>query len=240
MKKFIISMVFILSTYMLTMFHVFASDVKWVQDEIMYSSDGKTLYVSSFASSIEEESLSPKVETIRTYSNNLVEKWLRNHGWMVCSVSPDYTEFSRTASSALKINGMEAGDEYWSIKRKKLQSDWINTTDVTGSFSSNKEAQDYEIINDVTKSFLVPFDDGSMMLVRAEEELLICYLDKNFKQLKELNVKMELPLFGGFFASSDGFYYVIEGRNNDRDSDKSEVIRIIKYNSDWTRVNSCS
>lgn len=218
----------------------FVAGEKWVQDEIMYSSDGKTLHVSSFASAIKEEALAPKVEIVRTYNNSTAEAWLRKHGWKVCAVSPDYTEFARKASIALKIDGMEAGDEYWSIRRKKLQMDWINTTNVSGPFSSNKEAQDYETVNDVNRSFLVPFDDGSMMLVRAETDILVRYLDKAYKQTKELNIKMELPLFGGFFASADGFYYVILGRENPRDSDKAEVIRIIKYDSKWKRVNSCS
>ncbi|MBQ3798863.1 MAG: hypothetical protein II837_01090, partial [Treponema sp.] len=50
----------------------------------------------------------------------------------------------------------------WTGKRRKTQEQWINTTDVKGPFTDNAEANNYELVNDVDRSFLVPFSDGSM------------------------------------------------------------------------------
>ena len=85
----------------------------------------------------------------------------------------------------------------WTAKRKKTQEQWINTTDVKGPFPDNAEANNYDTINDVDRSFLVPFDDGSMMMVTAENYLQVRYLDKGYHQTGERNIKFELPLFGG-------------------------------------------
>ena len=220
---------------------VSAQNTNWVQDGLLLSSDGKMLSVSSFVSSIDNKTIPSHVDTIRSYNNSSVERWVRDHGWKVSSVSPEYTEFSRKGFLALKIDGMEAGDEYWSIRRRKTQEQYINTIgNITGPFTSNKEAQDYETVNDAAKSYLVPFDDGSMMIVRIEKDILIRYLDKHFRETEKKDLQMELPLFGGFHVSSDGSYFFIEGRENPRNSDKSEVIRIIQYDSKWKRVNSCS
>ena len=231
---------FVLVLMMLAACPLFAKEKNWVQDGILLSADGKTISFSSFVTSIGNSTVASSVETIRSYNNSTVERWAREHGWKVCAVSPEYTEFSKKDSRALKIDGMESGDEYWSIRRKKAQADWITTTDVKGPFSSNKEAQNYETINDSIKSYLVPFDDGSMMLVKAEQNLQIRYLDKKLNQTGERNIKLELPLFGGFFASADGTYYVISGQENTKDSDSVEVIRVTKYDSTWKRLAAYS
>ncbi|MBP5465841.1 MAG: hypothetical protein J6Y13_11800, partial [Treponema sp.] len=139
------------------------------------------------------------------------------------------------AAGSLFAAGSVFSADDWTAKRKKTQEQWINTTDVKGPFSDNAEANNYETINDVDRSFLVPFDDGSMMMVTAEKYLQIRYLDKGSHQTGERNIKFELPLFGGFFSSSDGNYYVIVGQKNPSDSDKVEVIRIIQYDSKWNR-----
>ena len=102
----------------------------------------------------------------------------------------------RTAFAAGSV--FQADD--WTGKRKKTQEQWINTTDVKGPFSGNAETNNYETVNDVDKSFLVPFTDGSMMMVQAEKNLQIRYLDKGYHQTGERNIKLELPLFGGRFV----------------------------------------
>ncbi len=140
------------------------------------------------------------------------------------------------AMAAGLLFAVENTDAYWSKKLKKTQEQWINTTDVKGPFSDNRESQNYETINDVVRSYLVPFDDGSMMMVQADSYLQVRYLDKGYHQTGERNIKLELPMFGGFFVSElDGCYYVITGQKNPGDSDKVEVVRVTKYDSKWNR-----
>ena len=235
MKKYVAAMVLILAAATLC-----AVEKDWVQDGLLYSADGKKLSVSSFVTALGGDTLPSTVETVRSYNNAAVERWLREHGWKVCTARPEYTEFTKTASRVLATEGMETGDEYWSVRRKKSQTEYVTTTNVSGPFASNKESQNYETWNDVDKTFLVPLADGGMMLLCADTALHIRYLDKNFKQTGELNLKMELPVFGGFFASADGTYFVIEGQENPNDSNAVEVLRVIKYDATWKRVAAYS
>lgn len=46
---------------------------------------------------------------------------------------------------------------------------------------------------------------------------------------------MELPLWGGFYAGSDG-YYLVEGQTNNKENDSAEVIRVIRYDTNWNRT----
>ena len=51
------------------------------------------------------------------------------------------------------------------------------------------------------------------------------------------DIPMELDLFGGFYAGSDGFYFVF-GQNNTRESDSVEVLRVVKYSKDLERLGA--
>ena len=51
------------------------------------------------------------------------------------------------------------------------------------------------------------------------------------------DIPMELPRFGGFYAGSDGFYFVF-GQNNTRESDSVEVLRVVKYSKDLERLGA--
>ncbi|MFR5149252.1 MAG: hypothetical protein ACLTER_06740 [Ruminococcus sp.] len=50
---------------------------------------------------------------------------------------------------------------------------------------------------------------------------------------------MELPLWGGFYAGSDG-YYLVEGQNNTAEDNSAEVIRVIRYDTNWNRSGAAS
>lgn len=38
----------------------------------------------------------------------------------------------------------------------------------------------------------------------------------------------------GFYAGSDG-YYLVEGQTNNKENDSAEVIRVIRYDTNWNR-----
>ena len=60
------------------------------------------------------------------------------------------------------------------------------------------------------------------------------YYDDEFNIQNRKNIPMELPIWGGFYAGTDA-YYLIEGQNNTEESDEAEVIRVIKYDTEWNR-----
>ena len=89
------------------------------------------------------------------------------------------------------------------------------------------------------KSDLVNVDNGYMRVFYNGTSIGIEYYDNNFKILSKKSVAMELPVWGGFYAGSDG-YYVVEGKNNLEEDDKAEIIRVIKYDKGWRRKGAAS
>ena len=65
------------------------------------------------------------------------------------------------------------------------------------------------------------------------------YYNSSLQITGRKEIAMELPLWGGFYAGSDG-YYLIEGQNNTAEDDSAEVIRVIRYDTNWKRSGAAS
>mgnify|MGYP000161060651 CR=1 FL=1 len=52
------------------------------------------------------------------------------------------------------------------------------------------------------------------------------YYDNHLQIKSRKEIALELPLWGGFYAGSDG-YYLVEGQSNTTEDDTAEVIRVI-------------
>lgn len=46
-------------------------------------------------------------------------------------------------------------------------------------------------------------------------------------------VKLQLPLWGGFYAAPDGNFYVVTGQKNLDENDNLTVVRVLKYDRTW-------
>lgn len=90
------------------------------------------------------------------------------------------------------------------------------------------------------RSKLVNLSDGYMRVFYDNEKIKIEYYDKQFTLKSKKELGMELPLWGGFYAGSDGCYYVTLGVKNTNESDDAEVIRVIKYDKNWNRIGAAS
>lgn len=84
-------------------------------------------------------------------------------------------------------------------------------------------------------SDFVATGDGYMRVFYNGMSIGIEYYDDNFKIKSKRTIAMELNLWGGFYAGSDG-YYLVEGQNNTAESDTAEVIRVIKYDTNWNKA----
>ena len=82
-------------------------------------------------------------------------------------------------------------------------------------------------------------DNGYMRVYYTGTSIGVEYYDYNFKITSKKTVAMELPIWGGFYAGSDG-YYVAEGQNNIGENDGAEIIRVIRYDKDWRRKGAAS
>lgn len=79
--------------------------------------------------------------------------------------------------------------------------------------------------------------DGYMRVVYDGKKIRIEYYDTQFQILRKKSLNMELPIWGGFYAGSDG-YYLAEAKSNTAEKDSAEVIRVIKYDKNWKRIGA--
>ena len=73
-----------------------------------------------------------------------------------------------------------------------------------------------------------------------ENAVAVDVYDKETFALKESrSVPMELESFGGFYAG-ETYNYMVFGQSNKEENDRKEVIRIVKYDKDFRRLDSAS
>lgn len=108
--------------------------------------------------------------------------------------------------------------------------------------TTNINGQDYAARWATTvKSYL--FENDNSGLTRVEyipsgNKVIIEDYSSSYKLLSSRTIPLELSVWGGFFKGKDSYYIVCGQENNEEDNNK-EVIRIIRYSKDWTRLGSC-
>ena len=100
-------------------------------------------------------------------------------------------------------------------------------------------AQDNLSVRLRRSSDLIPVSDGYMRVFKKSNSIGIEYYDNRFQITGKKEIAMELPLWGGFYAGSDG-YYLVEGQNNTAEDSSAEVIRVIRYDTNWNRNGAAS
>ena len=98
-------------------------------------------------------------------------------------------------------------------------------------------------------SNLFPQRDGTFVRVQkatisseleyADRALIVETYTEDFKRINYKLIDQELPIFGGVYATEDN-YFVISGQQNPDEFDSCEVIRVIKYDKNWNRIDSAS
>ena len=111
--------------------------------------------------------------------------------------------------------------------------------DQPGFSGSNINSQDYTRTASPVTSYLVPLSSG-YMAVKAESGSMVraAYYDADYVLQDVKEITDGLPLFGGFYAGTDGFYYIVTGQNNPDESADVECYRITKYDSNWNNLGS--
>ncbi|MCD8066735.1 MAG: leucine-rich repeat protein [Oscillospiraceae bacterium] len=139
----------------------------------------------------------------------------------------------------------EAGSTTETLTATPKSSDSSSSTVTTASTltpekTSNAGSQSYTIYHSApVYSYLVEVDDGYMRVEYTGSKLTAEYYDSDFTLAEKKYITTELPLFGGFFAGSDAYYFVF-GQTNSDENDSTEVIRVVKYSTDWERLGSAS
>ncbi len=89
----------------------------------------------------------------------------------------------------------------------------------------------------ISKSKLVATNSGYMRVFYDGSKICIEYYDDNFSIKSKKSIEMELEIWGGFFAGENA-YYVVEGQNNTDENNTAEVIRVIKYDTNWNKLGT--
>lgn len=116
------------------------------------------------------------------------------------------------------------------------------TVSTTGGKSSNNiSGHEYTwYASDTVNSYLERNADGTYIRVEAvQSDVYVEKYSHEFEYLSTNTLEMELPLFGGYFSGKN-YRFLVFGQENPEESDDVEVLRIVKYDRSWNRLDDCS
>lgn len=88
-------------------------------------------------------------------------------------------------------------------------------------------------------SYLVNNSDGSVSVIEASTKVKIDTYNEKYELTGQKSIPLELPIFGGFY-SGEKYNYIAFGQENREENDSKEVIRIVRYDKSFNRVDSVS
>lgn len=100
-------------------------------------------------------------------------------------------------------------------------------------------AQDNLSVKLRRSSDLISISNGYMRVFRKTNSVGIEYYDNSLQITDKREIPMELPLWGGFYAGSDGCY-LVEGQNNTAEDIPCRGYRVIRYDTNWNRSGAAS
>ena len=107
-----------------------------------------------------------------------------------------------------------------------------------GKKSENIHEQGYGNYYHTVQSYLYRNADGSYNRVEYINGYIYSEMySSDFKYISRKKIQLELPVFGGVYASQDA-YFVVEGQNNTKAKPGVTEFRIIKYDKQWNRLAS--
>ncbi|MNC10211.1 hypothetical protein D3C75_578500 [compost metagenome] len=104
---------------------------------------------------------------------------------------------------------------------------------------SNAESSYFPRWKSTVTSYLVNNLDGTISAVKADEKVTIETYNAQYELTATQSVANELPMFGGFY-SGEKYNYIAFGQDNREENDSKEVIRIVRYDKSFNRIDSVS
>lgn len=109
----------------------------------------------------------------------------------------------------------------------------IGTYDIDGRWASTIGNYIYAEDDNLVKIDELVYDKNK------KRKVLISRYDKKGKKISEKKLDYQGEKFGGFYKGKEN-NYIIFGNNNSKNSDKKEVIRIVKYNKNFKELGKLS
>jgi hypothetical protein len=89
------------------------------------------------------------------------------------------------------------------------------------------------------ESYLVNNNDGTISVIEANKEITLETYNEKYELSGKKSIPFELPLFGSFY-SGEKYNYIAFGQANLEENDAKEVIRIVRYDKNFNRIDSVS
>lgn len=87
--------------------------------------------------------------------------------------------------------------------------------------------------------YIVANADQTLSILTIGDALYIDTYDIDLKNITQKKVTLELPLWGGFY-SGENYNYIVYGASNNEENNNKEIIRIVKYDKAFNRLDSAS
>lgn len=91
----------------------------------------------------------------------------------------------------------------------------------------------------ITSNLYANPNGGVTRVEKIGDEIVVEDYSASFALLSQRKLPMELPFWGAFF-SGYMFNFLVFGQSNPNESDSVEVIRVVKYDKDWNRLEQAS
>ena len=160
----------------------------------------------------------------------------------VASVTDEGTVFGNKAGtatiSAQLVNGAKA--ECKVTVQKKRSPALAGEISLSGDSSSNISQNHYSTWSSVSESNLIENEDKTLTRVESTSKgvLVENYSADGKELLSQKTIKKELGIFGGCFSGEENNYLVF-GQTNSEENDKAEVVRVVKYSKEWSKISDC-
>ncbi|MBR1423611.1 MAG: Ig-like domain-containing protein [Ruminococcus sp.] len=166
----------------------------------------------------------------------------------VASVDENGKVYAYRQGSAVITAAAQSGKSCTStvtVKNSAVNSAHGSIVHTTGSETSTNTLSTYShpYWSTTVKSYINEEANGNITrleyLTSADKVIAETY-SSDCKTLRSTKtITKELPIFGGAFFGVDN-NYIVFGQQNTEESEEAEVLRIVKYTKDWTRVSALS
>ncbi|WP_433945508.1 hypothetical protein [Paenibacillus sp. SN-8-1] len=110
---------------------------------------------------------------------------------------------------------------------------------VSSETKGNAESSYFPRWKSTVSSYLVNNSDGTVSVVEAGSNITIDTYNTRNELTATQKIAYELPLFGGFYSGKQ-YNYIAFGQENREENDSKEVIRIVRYDKSFKRIDSVS
>lgn len=110
---------------------------------------------------------------------------------------------------------------------------------VTSIINDNVVSSEFPRWKNPILSYLINNVDQTFSVIEANQGVTIETYNTKFELIDNHKVELELPLFGGFYSGKI-YNYIAFGQENKEENDDKEVIRIVRYDKNFKRIDSVS